>query len=162
MKISGLEKSAIPLSQTSRFSFSGEVTFHWVWLICEPASRSRKPRVMSLFMRATAFFLIYLVIYLFIFWHFKFNVNIFLSKWCTWQKKHKFLIFFHAWNSAQVVSIVRWRSVYCFRYEWNVQVTRILGNCQDDISRSTKVHNLTFYFRLPVVLNVLSLGKPGF
>ena len=53
--------------------------------MCEPASRSRKPRVASLFLRATAFFT-----YLFIFWRFQFNVNVFLSKWCNWQKKHKF------------------------------------------------------------------------
>ena len=97
-----------------------------VWLMCEPASRSREPRVASLFLRATAFFLfIYLFFYLFIylfFGRFKFNVNVVLSKWCTWQKKHKFSIFFRAWNSAQVVAVICWRSVYSFRYEWNFEL----------------------------------------
>ena len=71
----------------------------------EPQAASREP-----FLRATAFILIYS----FIFWRFQFNVNVFLSKWCTWQKKHKFSIFFRAWNFAQVVSVVCWRSVYSF------------------------------------------------
>ena len=65
---------------------------------------------------------IFLFIYLSIFWHFKFNVDIFFSKWCSWQKKHKFSIFFRAWNSAQVVSIICWRSVYSFKYEWNFEL----------------------------------------
>ena len=46
--------------------------------------------------------------YIFIFW--RFQVNVFLSKWFTWQKKHKLSIFFRAWNSAQVVAVVCWRS----------------------------------------------------
>ena len=79
----------------------------------EPQAASREP-----FLRATAFILIYS----FIFWRFQFNVNVFLSKWCTWQKKHKFSIFFRAWNFAQVVSVVCWRSVYSFRYEWNFEL----------------------------------------
>ena len=86
---------------------------------CEPEQRaaSREPIFAS-----HCFFSYWLIdwfIYLFIFWRFKFNVNVFFSKWCTWQKKHKFSIFFRAWNSAQVVSVVCWRSVYSFRYEWN-------------------------------------------
>ena len=76
-----------------------------VWLMCEPASRSREPRVASLFLRATAFFS-----HIFIFWRFQVNVNVFLSKWFTWQKKHKLSIFFRPWNSAQVVAVVCWRS----------------------------------------------------
>ena len=91
-----------------------------VWLMCEPASWSREPRVASLFLRATAFFFSYLFIYFVVFWHFQFNVNVFLSKWGTWQKKHKFSIFFRAWNSAQVVSVVCWRSFYSFRPGLNV------------------------------------------
>ena len=67
---------------------------------CEPEP---EPRVASLFLQATAFFS-----YLFIFWHFQFNVNVFLSKWFTLQKKHKFSIFFCAWNSAQAVAVVSW------------------------------------------------------
>ena len=78
-----------------------------VWLMCEPASRSREPRVASLFLRVTAFFS-----YLFIFWRFQFNVNVFLSKWFTLQKKHKFSIFLRAWNSANVVAVVCWGLVY--------------------------------------------------
>ena len=53
----------------------------------EPARRNREPIFAS-----HCFFLIYL----FIFWRFQFNVNVFLSKWCTWQKKHKFSIFSRA------------------------------------------------------------------
>ena len=56
-----------------------------VWLMCEPASRSREPRVASLFLRATAFFS-----YFFIFWRFQFNVNVFLSKGFTLQKNTSF------------------------------------------------------------------------
>ena len=43
---------------------------------------------------------------------FSINVNVFLSKWFTLQKKRKFSIFFRAWNSAQAVAVVCWRSVY--------------------------------------------------
>ena len=68
---------------------------------CEP-----EPRVASLFLRALLFFLF---IY---FLAFSINVNVFLRKWFTLQKKHKFSIFFRAWNSAQVVAVVCWRSVY--------------------------------------------------
>ena len=65
---------------------------------------SRESR--AYFCEPLLFFLIYFFLSLFIFWRFQFNVNVFLSKWCTWQKKHKFSIFFRARNSAQVVSVV--------------------------------------------------------
>ena len=69
---------------------------------CEPV-----PRVASLFLRATAFFSLFIC-----FLAFSINVNVFLSKWFTLQKKHKFSIFFREWNSAQAVAVVCWRSVY--------------------------------------------------
>ena len=40
--------------------------------MCELASRSREPRVASLFLPATTFFFF---VYLFIFWRFQFNVK---------------------------------------------------------------------------------------
>ena len=64
--------------------------------MCEPASRSREPRVASLFLRATAFFLFIYLFLIFFFGVFNLTLNAFLSKCCTWQKKHKFSIFFRA------------------------------------------------------------------
>lgn len=56
---------------------------------CEPEPRAYfcEPLLFSLF--------IYLF-FIFCFWRFQFNVNVFLSKWCTTRKKHKFSIFFRA------------------------------------------------------------------
>ena len=87
-----------------------------------------EPRVARLFLRPTAFFLfiylfIYLFVCLFIFRRFQFDVFVFLSEWCTCQKKHKFSIFIRAWNSPQVVSVICWRSLYIFRYEWNFELS---------------------------------------
>ena len=59
--------------------------------MCEPASRSRE----SIF-ASHCFFLIYLFIFNFFFDVFNLTLNVFLSKCCTWQKKHKFSIFFRA------------------------------------------------------------------
>ena len=83
--------------------------FYWVWLMCEPASRSREPRAASCEPIFASHCFFFLFIYFLVF---SINVNVFLSKWFTLQKKHKFSIFFHAWNSAQAVAVVCWSSVY--------------------------------------------------
>ena len=151
-----------------------------VWLMCKPATRSRESRVASLFLRATALFS-----YIFIFWRFQVNVNVFLSKWFTWQKKHKLSIFFRAWNSAQVVAVICWRSDMneilsfprTFLYQNfdyvklpNIQIYtgkrsseanfRWLSRCYIEKHESC-IFNFFFISGSQLSL-VLSLGKPGF
>ena len=69
-------------------------------------------------------------VFFWVFFFFKFNVNILLSKCYTWLKKQNFPIFFRALISAQVVFLsvsnlislngFR-RSVYSFRYNLNLE-----------------------------------------
>ena len=122
---------------------------------CEPEPRSASRESRAYFCESLLFFS-----YLFIFWRFQFNVNVFLSKWFTLQKKHKFSIFLRAWNSANVVAVVCWGLVYIqiWMKFWaslaNVDYVKLTNiqiytgkrlseanfrYYQDDISRSTKV-----------------------
>ena len=62
-----------------------------VWLMCKPASHEPSEPMLASQQNFYCFF------------SFKFNVNVLPRKCYTWQNKQNFSIFFHTWNSPQVI-----------------------------------------------------------
>ena len=93
-----------------------------------------------------AYFASHCACFLFLFFKFLFNVLFFYSvlKCYTWLQKQKFSIFFRALNSAQVVFLSVsnlissngcWRSIYGFRYKWNLSFPSRFSYQNIDINR---------------------------
>ena len=107
--------------------------------MCEPASRSRS-RSREPILRATAFFSVF-----FLFWVFDLTFKSYSVLKCyTLLQKQKFSIFFRALNSAQVVFLSVsnlissngcWRSIYGFRYKWNLSFPSRFSYQNIDINR---------------------------